>query len=94
MKTPLQKIIERFETGKKLHKIDMDRKGLSSVEKNRASYLYNHCDAVISIATELLEEEENAIRRAFIQGGKEEAKDGIYGMTSVEYFKATFKDKK
>jgi len=96
MKTPMQELIERFETGRQHHEERMNEKGLSPTEKNRASYLFHHCDSVISIASELMKKEKQIIIDAY-----EVQKFGLYAMTDTgiqdtaiksgeQYYKETF----
>ncbi len=74
--TPLEKIIRKFRVGAQLHETCLKSK-LSPTETNRHTYLKSHCEAVVSIAEELLEEESKMIKEkdAEIEFWKSKAED-------------------
>jgi hypothetical protein len=82
-KTPMQELIERFKTGSKIHEAQM-KSDISPIEKNRASYLKNHCEAVISIATELLEKEKQMVIETYINA--QESIVNFYDASEAEQY--------
>ena len=43
----VEKVKQRFKTGVKIHKTEMNNNNLSTVEKNRASYLHFQCSSFV-----------------------------------------------
>lgn len=87
--TPLEKIIQRAESGIEIHKKQINLGSNSSIVKNRHSYLINVCKAFKEMASELLEEEKQNIINAH------DAYRNIFGTceTGEEYYQRTFKNK-